>query len=90
MSWMGHTESDELSAFYKMNRSNNFEDFRSSFETYGVSAQNFLYADREGNVGHVLAYRQPLLKDLSEISHLVKSKTNKVVGFKSSKNFLSC
>ncbi len=70
--WLGHQATHELSAFLKANRSKNFKQFRSSFEEYGVSAQNMLYADSKGNIGHVLAYRQPLLKNNDKQLKLVK------------------
>ncbi len=57
--WMGHYPSDEITAFLAMNRAENFDEFRNAFKTYGVSAQNFLYADTKGNIGQVLAYRRP-------------------------------
>jgi penicillin amidase len=57
--WLGHEESDEFTAFYLMNRAHNFELFHKAFETYGVSAQNFLWADVNGNIAHVLAMRKP-------------------------------
>lgn len=56
--WIGHQISDEVSSFLAIARSKNFEQFRTAFETYAVSAQNFLYADREGNIDHVLALRK--------------------------------
>lgn len=61
--WVGHEPSDELTAFLKANRAQNISEFRQAFDTYGVSAQNFLVTDRAGNIGHVLAYKQPLRPD---------------------------
>lgn len=55
LKWRGHTQSDEFSAFLKVNQAANWEEFRSAFETYAVSGQNMLYADRDGNIGQVLA-----------------------------------
>lgn len=57
--WVGHEASDEFTAFYKMNQAHNFEQFHKAFETYGVSAQNFLYADVHGDIAHILAMRKP-------------------------------
>lgn len=53
--WRGHEPSDEFSAFLRVAKSQDWEEFRSAFETYAVSGQNFLYADREGNIGQLLA-----------------------------------
>jgi penicillin G amidase len=57
--WVGHDPSDEFTAFYRMNGAKNFREFRSAFATYGVSAQNFVFADRNGNIGHLLAMKKP-------------------------------
>jgi penicillin amidase len=57
--WVGHEASDEFTAFYKMNQARSFEQFHKAFETYGVSAQNFLYADIHGDIAHILALRKP-------------------------------
>ena len=53
--WLGHEPSDELTTFLKVMRASNWEEFRQAFSSYRVSAQNFLYADRRGNIGHILA-----------------------------------
>ena len=57
--WLGHEASDEFTAFYRMNRARNFEEFHGALASYGVSAQNFLYADVRGDIAHVLALRKP-------------------------------
>lgn len=57
--WMGHRPSDELTAFLAANRAQDWPSFRNAFRSYAVSGQNMLYADREGNIGHVLAVRLP-------------------------------
>ncbi len=58
--WVGHDASDEISAFLDMQRASDFQEFRRAFQSYAVSGQNFLYADRRGNIGQIAAYRQPL------------------------------
>ena len=58
--WIGHDPSDELTALLRVNRSQDFEQFRSSFESWAVSSQNFLYADRHGHIGQVMAARLPV------------------------------
>lgn len=58
--WVGHMPSDEVTALLSMNRAQNFDEFREAFATFAVSGQNFLYADVEGNIGHVLAAKLPV------------------------------
>ena len=53
--WRGHEPSDELTAFLKVNRAGSWQAFRSAWESYAVSGQNMIYADRYGNIGQVMA-----------------------------------
>jgi penicillin amidase len=53
--WRGHEPSDEATAFLEVTRATNWDEFRSAFETYAVSGQNFVYADSAGNIGQVMA-----------------------------------
>ncbi len=59
LKWLGHQPSDEFSAFLRINRAESWPEFRDAFASYGVSGQNFLYADRTGDIGMVLAVRVP-------------------------------
>ena len=58
--WIGHRPSDELTALLRVNRAQDFEQFRSSFESWAVSTQNFLFADRHGHIGQVMAASLPV------------------------------
>lgn len=73
--WEGHEASDEITSFLKAMRAQNFKEFQKSFENYGVSAQSLLFADTEGNIGHVLAYRQPVF-DQAPAGKLLLNKSN--------------
>lgn len=55
LKWRGHQASDEWTAFLKVSRASNWEEFRQAFATYAVSGQNMLYADRFGNIGQLPA-----------------------------------
>jgi penicillin amidase len=55
LKWRGHEPSDEATAFYRVARAENFDEFRAAFETFATGGQNFLYADAEGNIGQVMA-----------------------------------
>lgn len=52
----------EFEAFFKLNRAENWEDFKNSLKTYGGAAQNFVYADTKGNIGWYAAGRIPIRK----------------------------
>jgi penicillin amidase len=58
--WVGHDGSDEITAFLKVQRAGNWEQFRAAFKTFAVSAQNMLYADVDGNIGQLMAIRLPV------------------------------
>ncbi|WP_161971183.1 penicillin acylase family protein [Edaphocola flava] len=50
MQWMAHRPSNELKAFYALNRAENYEAFTSAISNFTCPAQNFAYADRHGNI----------------------------------------
>jgi penicillin amidase len=77
--WLGQQGSDEILSLLKANRAKNWKQFKTAFEDYRVSAMNMLYTDVKGNIGMVQAYAQPILKDPSETTKLVKLPTNPVV-----------
>ena len=60
MRWLGDDYSDEFLAFYKINKAKNWDEFKSSFKTYSVPGQNFVYADKEGNIGYIMGTRIPI------------------------------
>ncbi len=72
MKWVGHRATDEYSSFYKLNKATNWNEFRNAFESYGVSGQNFLYADGEGHIGMVPAVKIPNRQQLKPDDFLLK------------------
>ncbi len=65
MRWLGADFSDELYAFYLINKAKNWNDFKSAFQYYGLPGQNFLYADEFGNIGYVFGGKLPLRISIS-------------------------
>ncbi len=59
LKWTGHDASDEIGAMLAVSRARSFEEFRAAFDSFAVPGQNMLYADRDGNIGRVLAVRLP-------------------------------
>lgn len=49
--WMAHDPSNELLAFLKINQNEKVETMPLALETYLCPAQNFVCADKEGNIG---------------------------------------
>jgi penicillin amidase len=50
----------EFEAFFRLNRANNWEDFKDALRAYGGAAQNFVYADVKGNIGWFAASKIPI------------------------------
>ncbi|MCH8558990.1 MAG: penicillin acylase family protein [Balneolia bacterium] len=48
--WIAHRGSVDLRTFYEINRASSYDEFVSALGYFDVPAQNFTYADREGNV----------------------------------------
>lgn len=55
--WMGHQTSDEFTPFLRVGKATSWQEFRNAFESYGVSGQNMVFADRHGGIGQLLAVR---------------------------------
>ena len=58
--WTGHEVSDEGLAYSRLNRASDWDAFQEALRSYGISPQNFIYADREGNIGLQAAGKIPI------------------------------
>lgn len=58
--WIAHDPSNELLTFYKLNRAENYADFREAFRSYKAPAQNMNYAGTDGNIAIQSAGQFPL------------------------------
>ena len=57
--WVGHGRSDEVGALLAATRAENGVEFARAMDGFAVPAQNFLYADTQGRIGHLLAGKLP-------------------------------
>jgi penicillin amidase len=57
--WAGHEPTDEITALLTAARARSAAAFRDSFDAFGVSPQNMLYADRAGTIGRITAATLP-------------------------------
>lgn len=48
--WAAHDESDELRAFYYLNRARNFDDYKTAIAGYSCPGQNFVFAAKSGDI----------------------------------------
>jgi penicillin amidase len=53
MRWLGNHFSDEMNAFLKINKAKNWNEFKNAVEQFSTPGQNFVYADKGGNIGYV-------------------------------------
>jgi penicillin amidase len=58
--WTGHEQHKIVGAVQKINRATNWEEFRNGLHDWDVPPQNFVYADREGNIGYIMAGSIPI------------------------------
>lgn len=59
MQWTGFEMSDEFDAIYRVNTASNWEEFSEGVNRFHVPGQNFMYADRRGNIGYRPAVKIP-------------------------------
>jgi penicillin amidase len=58
--WTALQPSTLLSSVLELNRAHNWQTFRAALAKWDVPAQNFVYADVEGQIGYVLAGAMPI------------------------------
>lgn len=50
LKWVAHLPSNDLRAFYELNRAQHHEDYRNALKYFTAPAQNFVYADNQDNI----------------------------------------
>ncbi len=74
--WTGNDVSDEYYAYYLINHSKNWNEFKSALSYFTVPGQNFVYADKEGNIGYYCAVKLPI-RDFNNPSFIYDGTTGK-------------
>ncbi|WP_211860403.1 penicillin acylase family protein [Neoroseomonas soli] len=62
--WVGHEPTDEITALLAAARARNGQEFRAAFDRFGVSAQNMLWAGRDGSIGQFYATTIPARREI--------------------------
>lgn len=57
--WTAHGPSEELRSLYGINCARNWHEFLDSLRYHSAPCLNFIYADRDGNIGYTLAGKIP-------------------------------
>ncbi|MEX1010581.1 MAG: penicillin acylase family protein [Balneolaceae bacterium] len=60
MRWTGHEISQEILALFQVNRARDIDAFEDALRQFHVPGQNFVYADRDGNIARFSAARLPI------------------------------
>jgi penicillin G amidase len=58
--WTALEPNRTFESVYRLNRAGNFEEFRDAVSLFDVPAQNFVYADVDGNIGYQAPGRIPI------------------------------
>lgn len=65
MKWSALDFSNELLSIYKINHAQNWKEFNDALELFHSPGQNFVYADKKGNIGYVAGVKLPKRKSNS-------------------------
>ena len=60
LQWLAHNESNELLAFYSLNKSSNYNEFKESLNHYICPGQNFIYSDINNNIAIFHSGKSPV------------------------------
>lgn len=60
MRWTALDFSDELFGLLSVNKSKNWNEFKEGVKYFTVPGQNFVYGDKEGNIGYIAAAKLPI------------------------------
>ena len=62
MRWTGYEISNEAGALYRIDKSSTWQEFQEALKLFTVPAQNFVYADIDGNIGYRTGGKLPIRK----------------------------
>lgn len=67
LSWTIYEGGQAMEAFYLLNRAKTWQEFVEALKLFDAPSQNFVYADREGNIGYYLSGKIPLRSELAAL-----------------------
>ncbi len=65
MRWTAFDFSNQIKAILDLNKANNWKEFLEAVKGYEVPGQNFIYADKNNNIGYICAAKLPIRKNQS-------------------------
>ncbi len=60
MKWLGNEISNEMLAMYKVNTAKDWNEFKEGVSYFTTPGQNFVYADKYGNIGYLYGGKLPI------------------------------
>jgi penicillin amidase len=60
MRWTALETSDEFKGIFALNKAGGWDDFKSALKDFTAPGQNFVYSDKDGNIGYVCAAKLPV------------------------------
>ncbi len=76
MRWTALDFSDEIYAMINVDKADNWENFRNALRYFTVPGQNFVYADKQGNIGYICAAKLPI-RNFNSTTIVFDGTTNK-------------
>jgi penicillin amidase len=63
--WTGFEVTEELGAVTRINLAKNWDEFRQALDYFSVGSQNWVYGDKQGNIGWFPSHRVPIRKNIA-------------------------
>ncbi|MBI9070542.1 MAG: penicillin acylase family protein [Melioribacteraceae bacterium] len=60
MRWTSFEFHKEMNAILNVNKAKNWNEFNNALSNFSAPGQNFIYADKEGNIGYICASKLPI------------------------------
>jgi penicillin amidase len=87
LQWVIHEGGKTAEAFYLINKAKSWEDFSEALKIMDAPSQNFVYGDREGNIGYYLSGKIPVrLKESALFPYPAWKKEGQWQGFLAEEN----
>jgi len=67
LSWTIYDGGRTMESFYLLNKAQNWQEFVSALKLFDAPSQNFVYADKEGNIGYYLSGKIPIREDVAAL-----------------------
>jgi penicillin amidase len=68
--WTGYEFSDDIKCFDSINNAKSWIEFKNALKYFSAPAQNFIYADKFGNIGYKAAGFIPIRNNYSDFSYI--------------------